>query len=209
MECLSLVLNTGYKRKLLIPIREAYVKPSDLAKFNQLVQAQGLATSYRQRQKAAEKTILNSKGDGLKKIDVKRDSDGEWGFSIRGGSEHGLGIFVSWIEPGSNAEKCGLQVGDQILKANDTSFTNINHYDAVTVSNSTSLIQICYKFQVHYVSGALCPLKKRSTHQEKQKKQQKTCYGICYAYYIGDSECKETANSYSCTRSSPRISNGS
>lgn len=134
MECLSLVLNTGYKRKLLIPIRDAYVKPSDLAKFNQLVQAQGLATSYRQRQKAAEKNMSNVKGDGLKKIDVKRDSNGEWGFSIRGGSEHGLGIFVSWIEPGSNAEKCGLQVGDQILKANDTSFTNINHYDAVAVS---------------------------------------------------------------------------
>ena len=142
VECLSLVLNTGYKRKLLISIREAYVKPSDLAKFNQLVQAQGLATSYRQKQKEAERTNQ----DGLKKLDVKRDNNGEWGFSIRGGSEHGLGIFVSWIEPGSNAEKSGLSVGDQILKANDASFSTINHYDAVAVSSSIETKQN-YQYQ--------------------------------------------------------------
>lgn len=135
VECLSLVLNTGHKRKLLIPIRDAYVKPSDLSKFNQLVQAHGLATSHRQKQKAEEKSGIGGDSDGLRKIEVKRDTDGEWGFSIRGGSEHGLGIFVSWIEPGSNAERSGLQVGDQILKANDTSFNMIHHYDAVMVWN--------------------------------------------------------------------------
>lgn len=130
VECLSLVLNTNQKRKLLIPIRDAYVKPSDLSKFNQLVQAHGLATSHRQRVKAEEKT----QAGGIRKLEVKKDADGQWGFSIRGGSEHGIGIFVSWIEPGSNAEKSGLQVGDQILKANDTSLERINHYDAVMVS---------------------------------------------------------------------------
>lgn len=130
MECLSLVLNTGQKRKLLLPIRDVYVKPSDLSKFNQLVQAHGLATSHRQKIKLEER----SNTDGVRKLEVKRDPDGQWGFSIRGGSEHGIGIFVSWIEPGSNAEKSGLQVGDQILKANDTNLDRMNHYDAVMVS---------------------------------------------------------------------------
>ena len=129
MECLSLVLNTGQKRRLLIPIRDAYVKPSDLSKFNQLVQAQGLATSHRQKLKAEER--CNS--DGIRKLEIKRDADGDWGFSIRGGSEHGIGIFVSWVEPGTNAEKSGLQVGDQILKANDSNLDRISHYDAVMV----------------------------------------------------------------------------
>ncbi len=121
-----MVLNTGQKRKLLIPIRDIYVKPSDLAKFNQLIQAHGLATSHRQKAITEEK-------DGIRKLEVKKDADGQWGFSIRGGSEHGIGIFVSWIEPGSNAEKSGLQVGDQILKANDVNMDRINHYDAVMV----------------------------------------------------------------------------
>ena len=144
VECLSLVLNTGQKRKLLIPIRDSYVKPSDLSKFNQLVQAHGLATSHRQKVKAEEKDHT----DSIRKLEIKRDADGQWGFSIRGGSEHGIGIFVSWIEPGSHAEKCGLQVGDQILKANDTNLERINHYDAVMVSflikNHSILLQLTH-----------------------------------------------------------------
>uniref|UniRef100_A0A3Q1ER78 PDZ domain-containing protein n=1 Tax=Acanthochromis polyacanthus TaxID=80966 RepID=A0A3Q1ER78_9TELE len=44
------------------------------------------------------------------------------GFSIRGGSEHGVGIYVSLVEPGSPAEREGLKVGDQIMTANDMMF---------------------------------------------------------------------------------------
>ncbi len=128
MECLSIVLNTSNKRKLLIPIRDAYVKPSDLSKFNQLVPANGLATN---RKKV--KAEVKGNTDGVRKLEVKRDADGQWGFSIRGGSEHGIGIFVSWVEPGTNAEKSGLLVGDQILKANDANFDRISHYDAAMV----------------------------------------------------------------------------
>lgn len=133
VECLSLVLNTNQKRQLLLPVRDTYVKPSDLEKFNQMVQGHGLATSMRRKKKEEEKLRASS---GVHKLDVKRDSNSEWGFSIRGGSEYGVGVFVSWVEPGSGAQKNGLQVGDQILKANDVSFENISSYDAVLVSQS-------------------------------------------------------------------------
>ena len=130
VECLSLVLNTNQKRQLLIPIRDTYVKPSDTGRFNQLVQAYGLATSLKKRRRE----LVGSKpNDGIHKADVKRDANGEWGFNIRGGSDQGTGVFVSWVEPESNAHKNGIEVGDQILKANDTSFENINHHDAVQV----------------------------------------------------------------------------
>lgn len=112
-----------------------------MQKFNQLALAHGLATS-RQKAKTFPEEVNNS--DGVRKVEVKRDPDGDWGFSIRGGSEHGIGIFISWIEPGSNAEKCGLQVGDQILKANDTSLDRINHYDAVMVKHLTWLVKMHY-----------------------------------------------------------------
>ena len=131
MECLSLVLNTNQKRQLLIPIRDTYVKPSDFVKFNQLVQDHGIATSLR-RKKKEEK----GKGTGVRRLEVKRDSYGVWGFSIRGGIEYGIGVFVSWVEPGSGAQKSGLQLGDQILKANDLSFENVSHFDAVKVRRS-------------------------------------------------------------------------
>ena len=130
VECLSLVLNTNQKRQLLLPIRDTYIKPTDFAKFNQLVQAHGLATSLRKKKKDEEKS------KDVKKIEIKRDPMEEWGLNIRGGAEHGLGIFVSWIDPGSAAQRAGLHAGDQILKANDLNCEHVSHYEAVKVSIS-------------------------------------------------------------------------
>lgn len=53
---------------------------------------------------------------GIKKITLKRDNLGDLGFSIRGGAEYHLGIFISWVDAGSAAAKSGLLVGDQILQ---------------------------------------------------------------------------------------------
>ena len=153
VECLSLVLNTNQKRQLLLPIRDTYVKPSDLVKFNQLVQAHGLATSLKRKKKEEEKVKASS---GVHRVEVKRDSNSEWGFSIRGGSEHGIGVFVSWVEPGSGAQKSGLQVGDQILKANDLSFENISSYDAVSVSQCNFIDSVLYRSAMHDRHPMLC-----------------------------------------------------
>ena len=133
VECLSLVLNTNQKRQLLIPIRDTYIKPSDTGRFNQLVQAHGLATSLKKKRRDLAEAPGRNASEGIHKVDVRRDPGGEWGFNIRGGSEHGTGVFVSWVEPESNSHRSGLQVGDQILKANETSFENISHHDAVQV----------------------------------------------------------------------------
>ena len=38
------------------------------------------------------------------------DSDKELGISIRGGSEHGLGVYVSKVDQGSVAEAYGVKV---------------------------------------------------------------------------------------------------
>lgn len=35
----------------------------------------------------------------------------ELGLSIRGGAEHGLGIYVSAVDRGSVADGCGVKVG--------------------------------------------------------------------------------------------------
>ncbi|XP_018428470.1 PREDICTED: whirlin isoform X1 [Nanorana parkeri] len=63
---------------------------------------------------------------------LKRNKNQEGlGFSIRGGVEHGTGIYVSLVEPGSLAEEEGLRVGDQILKANGRSLDSVSHSEAV------------------------------------------------------------------------------
>lgn len=129
VECLAMVLNTNRKRQLLVPVRDAFVKPSDVLKFNSLAIRHGLAAPM-----GATGTKLERPFSGARKVDVKRTPTGEWGFNVRGGSEHATGVFVSWVEPMSNAHKAGLKIGDQIHKANNTSFEGITHFEATQVS---------------------------------------------------------------------------
>ena len=67
------------------------------------------------------------------KIVIRPDDEGALGFDIRGGKEHGLGIFISLVEEGSQAQKNGLVAGQLILKTNGISFENITHEKAVEV----------------------------------------------------------------------------
>ena len=74
----------------------------------------------------------------LKRIVLKKTDQegGGLGFSIRGGAEHSVGIFVSMVEPYSLAEKRGLRKGDQIMQVNDLPFEKISHSDAVKVRHT-------------------------------------------------------------------------
>lgn len=71
----------------------------------------------------------------LRRVVLKKSHapDGELGFSIRGGAEHSVGIFISMVEPNSMAEEKGMQSGDQIMQVNDMPFEKITHADAVKV----------------------------------------------------------------------------
>ncbi|XP_037633723.1 whirlin-like isoform X2 [Sebastes umbrosus] len=70
----------------------------------------------------------------VRKVSLTRSRSHEGlGFSIRGGSEHGVGIYVSLVEPSSSAEREGLRVGDQIVTVNDMMFDHVTHIDAVKV----------------------------------------------------------------------------
>ena len=57
-----------------------------------------------------------------------------FGFNIRGGSEYGLGVYVSSVDEGGPAEIQGLQIGDLVVEANDISFQKISHGEAARVS---------------------------------------------------------------------------
>ncbi|XP_029295470.1 whirlin isoform X2 [Cottoperca gobio] len=73
------------------------------------------------------------------------------GFSIRGGSEHGVGIYVSLVEPGSLAEREGLRIGDQIVTVNDIMFDNVTHIEAV------KMLKECKKLAISVCSMGRIP----------------------------------------------------
>ncbi|XP_038124257.1 whirlin isoform X5 [Cyprinodon tularosa] len=79
----------------------------------------------------------------LRQVTMKRHKSNEGlGFSIRGGSEHGVGIYVSLVEPGSLAEKQGLRIGDQIMKVNDKVFDKVTHAEAVKVLKGSKKLNL-------------------------------------------------------------------
>jgi len=63
------------------------------------------------------------------------------GLVIRGGTEYGLGIFISGVDPGSLSDLQGISVGDQILSVNGIDFLHITHEDAVHLLRNLNEIQ--------------------------------------------------------------------
>jgi C-terminal processing protease CtpA/Prc len=78
---------------------------------------------------------VRSEGNNIKhiRIELSGDRNEGFGFSIRGGSEFGIGIYVSMIDKGGMAERMGLMPGDLLMEVNNISFVNISHDDAAKV----------------------------------------------------------------------------
>ncbi|XP_028263965.1 PDZ domain-containing protein 7-like [Parambassis ranga] len=92
--------------------------------------------------------LINSPVDGgddsedLHTITVDKSVDGKLGFSVRGGSEHGLSIFVSKVEDDSTAEAAGLQVGDKLVEVNGISLESITMSSAVKVLTGNNRLRM-------------------------------------------------------------------
>lgn len=117
----------GPRRRQLLPLLRLVLPRSDQLLFDQYT---------------AEGPYLPSPGrpppvpgpGQLRQVTLRRSKAHEGlGFSIRGGAEHGVGIYVSLVEPGSLAEREGLRVGDQILGVNGKSLDRVTHAEAVKV----------------------------------------------------------------------------
>ncbi|KAM9424042.1 PDZ domain-containing protein 7-like [Pholidichthys leucotaenia] len=92
--------------------------------------------------------LINSPVDGgddsedLHTITVDKSVDGKLGFSVRGGSEHGLSIFVSKVEDDSAAEEAGLLVGDKLVEVNGISLESITMSSAVKVLTGNNRLRM-------------------------------------------------------------------
>ena len=77
----------------------------------------------------------------IKRLTVKRPSNSGFGFSIRGGAEHGVGLYVSSVDENSVAEKEGVLLGDHVIQVNGTRFDGLTHEQAVKVTKILILLQ--------------------------------------------------------------------
>ncbi|KAE8590532.1 hypothetical protein XENTR_v10018099 [Xenopus tropicalis] len=112
-------------------------------------QGNGLPKGLRTTSPMGRVILINSpleahsdESDSILAITVEKSRDGKLGFSVRGGSEHGLGIFVSKVEEESTAEEAGLCVGDKIAEVNGISLENITMGSAVKVLTGNNRLRM-------------------------------------------------------------------
>ncbi|KAM6916775.1 PDZ domain-containing protein 7a [Xenentodon cancila] len=92
--------------------------------------------------------LINAPVDGgddsedIHTVTVDKSPDGRLGFSVRGGSEHGLGIFVSKVEDESSAAQAGLTVGDKLMEVNGVSLESITMSSAVKVLTGNNRLRM-------------------------------------------------------------------
>ncbi|KAM9847559.1 PDZ domain-containing protein 7a [Aulostomus maculatus] len=92
--------------------------------------------------------LINAPVDGgddsedIHTVTVDKSPDGRLGFSVRGGSEHGLGIFVSKLEDDSSAAQAGLMVGDKLVEVNGVSLESITMSSAVKVLTGNNRLRM-------------------------------------------------------------------
>ncbi len=146
MLALNSCLDSAEKLDLLPYIRDLIPK-HDLKRFDSLAPYNRMAhPAMIEKPKEAlneiplpkEETIV----ENTRIIRMQRTKDSSLGFSIRGGQEHDLGIYISHVESFSPAEKAGLKVGDQVIRVNNIDFERVSHSSAVLVLTSHDYLKI-------------------------------------------------------------------
>ncbi|XP_054762137.2 harmonin-like isoform X2 [Lytechinus pictus] len=67
------------------------------------------------------------------------------GFKFRGGLEHGIGLFISEVTPGSQAEIKGLRPGDEIIQVNGYNVSQVTHHEALAAMKLKKMLTLKIK----------------------------------------------------------------
>ncbi|XP_070175676.1 whirlin-like [Littorina saxatilis] len=113
-----------------------------LSRYNEIShkrKASSLVSDFSDRE---EPPVLSGQNVQTIFIETRDKNYDGFGFNIRGGSEYGLGVYVSSVDEGGPAEIQGLQVGDLVLEANDISFQNISHGEAARMIRAASRLEL-------------------------------------------------------------------
>ncbi|XP_063969691.1 rap guanine nucleotide exchange factor 2-like isoform X3 [Lytechinus pictus] len=77
---------------------------------------------------------------------ARSDRESSLAFSIVGGWEKKMGIFISKVDKGSKAQEVGLRKGDQILEVNGHNFEHVTNEKAEKILKGTTHLSIIVKY---------------------------------------------------------------
>ena len=146
MLALNSCLDTPEKLDLLPYVRDLIPK-HDKRKFDSLAPYTKMAHPVTVQLEQSSSLVKGKNGESVTRastrvVNLQRPSGTPLGFSIRGGVEHDLGIYLSHVDSLSLAEKAGLTVGDQIVNVNGIDFRRVSHSSAVLVLKSHDNLRI-------------------------------------------------------------------
>ncbi|KAH9518833.1 Harmonin [Bulinus truncatus] len=81
-------------------------------------------------------------GVKLRLVKLTRRPGESLGFTVRGGYEHSVGIFVTQVTPDSQADRQGLRVGDEIVRINGFNISEAIHEDVLNLIKSKEEITL-------------------------------------------------------------------
>ncbi|KAA0712897.1 Protein Shroom2 [Triplophysa tibetana] len=84
-------------------------------------------------------------GDGWKLVDVILSGGAPWGFTIRGGLEHGGPLLITKVDEGSKAAVARLQAGDELVKINNFPLTGYRQEAICLVKGSHKSLSLVVK----------------------------------------------------------------
>ena len=128
-------LDNSRKLNLLRDIRNM-VPSAHLSRFDKLAPYHLMEDPF-----VAPSAALRSKSN-VRTVSLMSKPGESLGFSIRGGKEHGLGVFVSQVDEDSDAYRNGLRTGDRLVEVNGVPFDRIAHSSAVRVLKSDGPLKI-------------------------------------------------------------------
>lgn len=104
---------------------------------------ENVAMNSSENKKLDQVSTKNMKSNGLHQnisfVKLVPDSDGRYGFHVKGGIDHNMDIVISKIAPNSQASKCSppIEVGDKVLQVNGRDVFNHTHDQVVRFIQST------------------------------------------------------------------------
>ncbi|PNF22296.1 hypothetical protein B7P43_G02935, partial [Cryptotermes secundus] len=109
-----------------------------------------------------------------------------FGFSVRGGREHGTGFFVSAVEQGSEAHCQGLKIGDQIMRINGYSVVDAVHREVLSYIKNQNHLELRVR------TVGMIPVKDKRTDpltwRVVENDRSLSPPELCKAVYNGNSE---------------------
>ncbi|XP_070557363.1 harmonin-like isoform X4 [Ptychodera flava] len=92
-----------------------------------------------------DRYVPKQPSEKIRVVRLIKQSNETFGFSIRGGVEHAVGIFVSDVIPDSQASIKGLKVGDQVVRVNGFNISQATHDEVLALIHSKRSVTLKVK----------------------------------------------------------------